>query len=683
MTDLPLHFTHLELGVCDYPEHVPPERWPYYAASQKALGLRFVRLAEFAWSRLEPRPEQYDWTWLDEAIEAYAQAGLQIVLCTPTAAPPAWLVTEYPEVLPRGRDGQIKTFGSRRHYDFSSPVYRAFSRRMTRAVAERYGQHPAVVGWQTDNEFGWGDTAQSFTPAALSAFQQWLRSRYQTVEALNDAWGNVFWSMEYGDWQQIPLPNQAVAEVNPAHALDFLRFSSDQIAEFQEEQVAILRECSPGRFVTHNYMGFFSGFDHYRVSACLDFASWDSYPTGTLEALKEWKLGDPQLALDFARTGHPDLTSFNHDLYRGMAVGQVADGHSPGFWVMEQQCGQVNWAPSNPLPAKGAVELWTAQAWAHGADVVSYFRWRAATMAQEVMHSGLLGHNEQPGRGFVEVAGLQLDQFPAGEIRARVALLHDYESLWLYNLQPHAEGANYWAQTFSYYRALRSLGIDVDIVHPDSPLHDYALVVAPALTIMTPELAWQLEACAVNSQLVFGPRTAFRLPSGSTPPEGQFGSLSTLIGASLLNYDGLPVGMTQDIVAADQGHTEPHSAQHWAESYQPDGAQTLFRYRHGPLDGESAVIRRGNVTVIGAYSQTLITEVLKELLEAAGLAPVHLPEGVRLSRRGDLTLLQNWNSHPVMWQDRELPAVSSVSLHSPSVAEQSGEARLTSASLQH
>ncbi|WP_019586040.1 beta-galactosidase [Deinococcus apachensis] len=650
----PLPPSHLELGVCDYPEHVPQSRWREYARAQKALGLRFVRLAEFAWSRLEPRPGEYDWRWLDEAVETYAAAGLQVVLCTPTAAPPAWLAERHPDILPAGRDGRVKTFGSRRHYDPSSPVFREFSRRITRAMAGRYGEHPAVVGWQTDNEFGWGDTAQSYTPAAAAAFRDWLRERYRTPDALNEAWGNVFWSMEYSDWGQIPLPGQAVAEVNPAHALDFLRFSSDQIAEFQEEQVAILRECSPGRFVTHNYMGFFSGFDHYRVSRCLDFASWDSYPTGTLEAVREWGLAEPGLMLDFARTGHPDVTGFNHDLYRGMVKGAARQASAPGFWVMEQQCGPVNWAPSNPLPARGAVELWTTQAWAHGADVVSYFRWRAATMAQEVLHSGLLRHDERPDRGYAEVAALNTAQFPTGEVPARVALLHDYESLWLYNLQPHAEGMNYWAQTFAYYRALRSLGMDVDLLHPDSDLSGYAVIVAPALTLMTPERAQHLAQAAEHAQIVFGPRTAFRTASGRTPEDGQFGPLSRLIGARLQNYDSLPVGLGQTVHLG----SEPHTARRWAESYDPEGAAVLARYVGGPLDGEAAVIRHGNVTVIGAHSETLIAGVLEERLNAAGLEPTRLPEGVRLSRRGGITLLQNWNASAQTWQGEVLAPVS-------------------------
>ena len=655
MTDTPDDSTrpHLSLGVCDYPEQVPADRWADYARQQKALGLRYVRVAEFAWSRIEPLPGVYDWAWLDESVALTAAAGLQIVFCTPTASPPTWLSQLRPETLPTGRDGRVKTSGSRRHYDFSSPVYREHSRRITRAVAERYGQHPAVAGWQTDNEFGWGDTAESFSPAAHRAFQDWLQARYGSLDALNEAWGNVFWSMDYRDWQAVPLPNHAVAEVNPSHRLDFLRFSSDQVTSFQGEQVAILRECSPGRFVTHNYMGFFSAYDHYKVSASLDFASWDSYPTGTLEALKEWNLADPALALEYARTGHPDVTAFNHDLYRGVGPGR-------GFWVMEQQCGQVNWAPSNPLPADGAVKLWTEQAWAHGADAVVYFRWRAATMAQEVLHSGLLRHNETADRGHAEVNALDLKAYPLAEVQTRVALLHDYESLWLYNGQRHAEGLSYWAQVFTYYRALRSLGQDVNIVHPDSDLGGYTFIVAPALTLMTPERAAHLEAAAQHARVVFGPRTAFRTVSGRTSEAGQFGPLAGLVGASLQNFDSLPAGLTQMVGT--------HTAQHWAESYALNGAEALYSYKGGPLHGQAAVIRQGLVTVIGAHSETLIAEVLEAELRALGLPLLHLPEGVRVSRRGGVTLLQNWRAEPVRWQGRDYDPVSSTVLRPQEVS---------------
>src|SRR5579884_3478368 len=403
------------LGVCYYPEHWPRDRWEPYARQMRELGLTYVRISEFAWSQIEPAPGEWNWGWLDEAIATLAAADLKVVLCTPTATPPAWLVRRHPEILPWDAQGRVREFGSRKHYDHASPVYRAESRRVTEAMAARYGEHKAVAGWQTDNEFGCHGTARSYGPASQVAFRAWLKQRYGTLDALNDAWGTVFWSQTYSEWDRINPPNLTVAEPNPSHILDFYRFANDTIVSFQEEQVAILRRLSPGRWVTHNFMSFFSGFDHYRAAECLDFASWDCYPTGMLA---QSNLPE-EVKLRFARTGHPDLIGFNHDLYRGLKGGRP-------FWVMEQQAGQINWAPSNPLPPEGAVRLWTVQANQQGADVVSYFRWRAATMGQELMHSGLLRHDETLDRGGEEVAKLAKDFYAGGEVRARVALLHDY-----------------------------------------------------------------------------------------------------------------------------------------------------------------------------------------------------------------------------------------------------------------
>ncbi|MVN87225.1 beta-galactosidase [Deinococcus sp. HMF7620] len=661
--DLP---AHLLLGSCDYPEHVPQDRWAPYAAQQRALGLSYVRLAEFAWSRLEPRPGEYTWTWLDEAVETYAAQGLKVVLCTPTATPPAWLVRAHPELLAHDAQGRVREFGSRRHYDFASPVYRDHSRRITRAMAERYGQHPAVAGWQTDNEFGCHATGRSYGGASAERFPAWLAAKYGTLDALNDAWGNVFWSMEYSDWAQIKPPILTVTEPNPSHVLDYARFASGLIAEFQAEQLAILRELSPGRFLTHNFMIFETGFDHYEVAAGLDFTSWDNYPTGMLEFFAPPGMAE-EVKTRFARTGHPDLVGFNHDLYRGVvgrglwAVGTAQTPqptpHSPqpGFWVMEQQCGPVNWAPHNPLPAPGAVALWTAQAWAHGADVVSYFRWRAATMAQEVMHSGLLRHDETPSPGHAEVAALDTAQLPLGPVPARVALLHDYESLWLYDAQPHAAGLSYWAQTVTYYAALRSLGLDVDVVHADADLSGYAVAVAPAITLVDGARAGRwAQAVAGGTALVCGPRTAFRTPGGGTWEGGQFGPLAGLVGANLLNYDSLRPGLAQGV----GGSFGVYSAHTWAESYRLTGAQALATYQGGPLDGQAAVIRQDNVTVIGAHSDALIRAVLTGVLTGAGLPVTPLPDGVRLSRRAGQVLVQNWNPEPAEWNGQTLPPVS-------------------------
>ena len=266
----------MQLGVCYYPEHWPESWWADDARRMAEMGLSLVRIGEFCWSRVEPEPDRFEWGWLDRAIETLAGAGLKIILCTPTATPPKWLVDRDPAILPVGADGSVRQFGSRRHYCFSSDTYLEQARRITRKFAERYGQNPAVVAWQTDNEYGCHDTVVSYSPSAARRFRLWLGDRYGSIDRLNETWGNVFWSMEYGDFSAIDPPRGTVTEANPAHRLDYLRFASDEVVRFNRAQCDILRELSPGRRLTHNFMLLFTGFDCYRVAADLDVASWDS-----------------------------------------------------------------------------------------------------------------------------------------------------------------------------------------------------------------------------------------------------------------------------------------------------------------------------------------------------------------------------------------------------------------------
>ena len=214
--------------------------------SMVELGLSRVRIAEFAWSRIEPEPGQFAWGWLDRAIETLASAALKIILCTPTATPPKWLVDRMPDMLQLDGSGRPRRFGSRRHYCFSHEGYRVEAARITSAIAERYGANPAVVAWQTDNEYGCHDTVISYSEAAARGFRRWLRERYGSIAVLNRAWGNVFWSQEYRSFDEIDPPHLSVTEANPAHRLDFQRFSSDEVVAFNQIGRASCRErvCS-------------------------------------------------------------------------------------------------------------------------------------------------------------------------------------------------------------------------------------------------------------------------------------------------------------------------------------------------------------------------------------------------------------------------------------------------------
>ena len=612
------------LGVCFYPEQWPRDRWAPYAAQMRALGLTYVRIGDFTWSEIEPNAGEFHWDWLDEAIDILAAEDLRVVLATPSAAPPPWLTAAYPEILPVDKEGRRQRGGSRRHCDLASADYRREAARIAGEFAKRYGIHPAVSGWQIDNELGDHDTGRSYSPAALVRFRTWLEQRYPSVDALNDAWGAHFWGQRYTDWSEIDLPNLTTGGANPSHLLDFYRCSSDLVAEFLTEHAAIIRAHSPNRWVTHNFMRFCDQFDHYPAAMPLDFVTWDSYPTGGVE------YADVSLAekARWARTGEPDLVSVNHDLYRGMKPGTHP-------WVMEQQAGQINWAPSNPAPADGAVDLWSTQTWAHGGACTSFFRWRAATIGQELTHYGLLRHDETLDRGALEIATFALDGEELVRAPRTVVLLHDYESLWIYDEQPQCAGATYWKQFMLFYGALRGLGIDVDIRHPDDDLTGYRLIVAPALQLICQRRASSLASFAKSANMVFGPRTGFRDLAGKVHPDGQPGPLEPLLGCRLLNFDAMP-----PLVSSSAGG---HPVEIWAENYRSTAGIDVVAYDDGPFADSAAVVRHGNCLTIGAWSAPLIAELLALELRSIGIEPMPLPDGLRRVDAGTRTIWLNFN----------------------------------------
>ncbi|MEP6504855.1 MAG: beta-galactosidase [Betaproteobacteria bacterium] len=614
----------MKLGVCYYPEQWDRARWRDDAGRMAAMGLKVVRIAEFAWAWMEPREGEFDWAWLDEAVAALADAGLEVVLGTPTAAPPRWLTERYPQVLAVDAQGRTRQAGSRRHVCFSSAEYFSASQRIVEAMARHYGAHPAVVGWQTDNEYGCHDSVQSYSPQALARFRDWLARRYGSIEALNERWGNVFWSMGCDRFEQVGLPVGLPALPNPIHALDWRRFASDEVLRFNRMQVELLRAHSPGRTVLHNFMGFFGEFDHHAMGRDLDMATWDSYPLGHTDSTA---FIDPDDRLRWARSGHPDSAAFHHDLYRGVGHGRFA--------VMEQQAGPVNWAPWNPAPQPGQVRAWTWEAFAHGAEFVSYFRWRQLPYAQEQMHSGLHDSDDRVAPGGAEAARVAQEMPAILEVlgaslsaAAPVALVLDYTSHWMLEIQRHGADASYFGDAFALYGAARRLGLDVDIVGPDAALDGRALALVPALLAADADLARRLAAC--TAQVVIGARSGsksadFRIADGLPP-----GPLAASAGLRVRSVESLRPGLTLRV----RGPGLQGLAGAWREHIElDDGTDVLACFD----DGGAAVARRGRFRYLAA---TLARDLLDAVIEGAaidaGLAPTRLPEGLRLRRRGRL-----------------------------------------------
>ncbi|MEL7446454.1 MAG: beta-galactosidase [Pseudomonadota bacterium] len=614
----------MKLGCCYYPEHWSEEMWADDARRMAEMGLSLVRIGEFAWSRIEPAPGRYDWIWLDRAIETLHAAGLNIILGTPTATPPKWLVDQMPDMVAIGEDGRPRGFGSRRHYCFSHLGYRGECSRIVTALAERYGAHPAIVMWQTDNEYGCHDTVLSFSDHAASAFRHWLAEKYGDVSALNTAWGNVFWSMEYRSFDEVDPPNLTVTEANPAHWLDYRRFASDEVASFNRAQVEIIRSHSPDRDITHNFMGFFTEFDHYDVGRDIDIASWDSYPLGFLEQF--WFGEEDKRA--YLRQGHPDIAAFHHDLYRGCSNGR--------WGVMEQQPGPVNWARFNPAPLPGMVKLWTLEAMAHGAEFISYFRWRQAPFAQEQMHAGLLRPDsaDAPAAKEAREAAEVIAKLGPQELsQAPVALVFSYEAAWVCGIQPQGKSFRYLELVYEWYSAFRQIGLDIDIIGPDADLSDYKAVIVPTLPIVPDGFARKL--AELDCPVVLGPRSGSKTESFCIPEELPPGDLRRLIPLTVSRVESLRNGVEE------RGNR--FAVTRWLEEIETElEPETVLQ------DGRGVTYKCENIRYLAAWpDRALLNQIIPAIIAEAGISARGLPSGLRIRRTRSHAFAFNYSTKPI------------------------------------
>jgi beta-galactosidase len=602
------------VGTDWYPEQWPESRWEDDLRLMEAAHIKVVRLAEFAWSSMEPSEGHYDFDWLERAIVLAARHHIDSVIGTPTAGPPAWLTQKHPETLRIDENGRRAVHGNRAHASVNSPLYREFCRKIAAALAIRFGHNPNVVGWQIDNEYGYA--WMSFDDYTRKQFQDWLRNKYKTLDSLNNHWTTAYWSQTYDRWDQIPIP---VGDTNnPGLVLEWHRFVTDTWNDYQNNQIAVIRQhADPRQFITGNFMGFFDGFDHYVMSEPLTFASWD----------------------DYVGTGHvdPSFNGLTHDLTRGFK--------RSNFWVIETQPGAVNWAGINNFLNKGEVRAMAWQAIAHGADDVSYWQWRSALNGQEEYHGTLVGPDGTPVPLYQEVSQIARefasvqDAFRDTTVVSQIALLHSYDSRWAIQFQKHTTNYADVGVLKAYYAALRKRTDSIDVISPYAPLDRYKLVVAPDLNVLPKDLADHLREYVRNGGfLVLGPRSGMKDEFNALLPQRQPGYLVDALGARVEQYYALE----QDFPVS--GMWGSGQARVWAEQLKtlaPD-AEVLMTYgsANGWLDDRPAAISRpygkGRITYVGAVLDDKLTAALAEwMIRKAGLAPcsISVPEGVEVSRR--------------------------------------------------
>ncbi len=616
----------LELGAAWYPEQWPESRWDADLTLMQAAHITFVRVGEFAWSTMEPKEGDFELDWLERAVRAAEKHGIAVVLGTPSAAPPAWLTQRYPQTLRTRDDGRKDQHGNRQQFDWSDPKYRELARSMAGKMAERFGHDPNVIGWQIDNEYA----NESYGPSTEAQFQQWLKAKYGTLDNLNKRWTTAYWSETYQDWSQIPIEERGG---NPGLLLNWKEFVSDTWRSYQKNQLEAIRANAEKRqFITTNMMGWFEAYDHYTVAQDLDLASWDDYVgTGQLDPVKN---------------------GATHDLTRGFL--------RKNFWVMETQPGFVNWSPDNNALNKGEVRAMAWNAIGHGAEAVEYWQWRSALNGQEQYHGTLVGADGTPVPLYSEVQQIGEEFAKAAPVldgttvHSDVAVLQDYASRWAINWQRHNQKFDPEVAILSYYAPLHALVRSVDIVSDTAPLSGYKLVVAPALNVITPEAARNLEGYVRGGgHLVLGQRSGMKDEDNSLWPQRQPGPLAGLLGARVAQWYALettvPVtgewGAAQDAV--------------WAEQLEVTSPETkvLMRYgkSNGWLDGQPAAVTRavgkGSITYIGAAldAQAQVGAV-RWMLGEAGVRAVlpEVPPGVDVAVRSGggkrVLILTNYGS---------------------------------------
>ncbi len=587
----------------DYnPEQWPREVWDDDIRLMREAGVNIVSLAIFSWARLQPKQDEWDFSWLDEIMDLLHQGGIAVDLATATASPPPWLTTAYPEILPVTRTGETLWPGARQHWRPTSPVFREHALTLVKAMAERYKDHPALAAWHVSNELGCHNI-YDYSDDAAAAFRAWLKSRYGTLDELNHAWGTAFWSQRYSDWEQILPPRLAASHPNPTQQLDFKRFSSDALKDYLIAERSLLKGITPDVPVTTNFMIMdeTKGMNYADWASEVDFVSNDHYVIPRPQDLDE--------------------LSFCANL-----TGNIAGGNP--WFLMEHSTSAVNWQPINTPKKPGAMARDSLTHVAHGADAVCFFQWRQSKAGAEKYHSGMVPHAGENSRLFdaVKQLGATLNDLApiAGSTRkpARAAILFDWDSWWGSELDSHpTDRLRYRQEALDWYSAFLALGIRADVVPVASRFEDYDLVIAPVLYVVPQELSWRIDQYVRG-----GGNFVTTYFSGVVDSHdhvwlgGYPGAFSELLGIRVEEFGPLADSTGVELDNGTVGSL-------WADRVDVQDADVVVSYSDaGEYDGGAAVTRRAVGKGSAGYVATRLgaeglQPVLKHFAEAAGLSP--------------------------------------------------------------
>jgi beta-galactosidase len=605
---------NITLGVCYYPEQWPESLWENDVRRMKEYGIQYIRVADFAWNKFEPFEGVYIYEFFDRFLSLAHCYDMRVILCTPTASPPAWLTEKYIEVLNAKEDGTLYRHGMRRHYNYNSPIYRKLTANLVHDIAEHYCPNPAVAGWQIDNELN-GEPDTFYSQADHAAFKAYLKNKFKTLDKLNEALGTVFWNQTYTSWDEIHLSRPTgQGSTNPHLALEEKRFISQSTISFCRLQAEIIKKfLVPGQFITTN--GLFRHLDsHEMTEENLDFITYDSYPNFPFDISNE----------------AGQICDLN-DRASSWALSRVRS-ISPNFGIMEQQTGALGWTCKmrQPEPKPGQMKLWTFQSIAHGADFVSFFRWRTSIIGTEIYCRGLLNYDNLPNRRLSELADIYHDvqkirEIAGSKYQAKIAYAKDYanewdaeQDIWHGSLDSTSETGWFTAAQMTH------TPMDMLFLRPGkislNELVKYEAIIYPHPAILTKETADLLETyVAQGGKLIFGARTGYKDEYGRCLMKPTPGFVMKLCGLRVDDATNLGCTDDREYVLWDGEKVE---APVLNEILQPiDNAIPLAVFQGNYYDGSTALVKndngKGSTYYFGAAFQASAAEVFLKMLNLA------------------------------------------------------------------
>jgi beta-galactosidase len=618
----------------DYnPEQWPPEIWDDDFSKMRKAGITAVTIGVFSWVSLQPSEDEFTFEWMDTIFEKARANDIRIILATPTAAQPAWMSRKYPEVLRSDERGVRKEHGQRVNYCPNSPDYRRFSAQIAGKLAERYGQHPALILWHISNEYG----GVCYCETCAEKFREWLQSRYSTLDELNARWWTAFWSHTYTDWSQINPPRAQGEHLTHGLNVDYFRFMSEsQLACYTNER-DVIRAITRDIPITTNLMGAFKPLDYRQWAKEMDVIAWDCYPRPNQS---------------------PGEIAFMHDSFRGLKDGQP-------FLLMEQTPSSQNWQAINALKRPGVLRLWSYLAVAHGADSVLYFQWRRGRGGCEKLHGAVVEHaGREDTRVFREVSELSAelihlgDQIIGAETRSKVGIVFDWDN-WhaVEDAIGPVKDKRYYDTVASHYLAFYQKNIPVDVLFPDSDLSQYSIVIAPMLYMLKPGFAEKVEAFVGSGGTFVTTVHSSRVDETDLAFENGYpGPLSDVLGIWVEETDAIYPDQHNTIVMAD-GSGKTYTCGHLADLLHVTTAEVLATYGEDFYAGMPVLTRNifgeGSAYFIASQpDDAFLADFYGQLADQFDLrAVLEVPDGVEVSVRykGDTAILflLNHNAWPV------------------------------------